>query len=455
MKKGSVLLVDDDKNVLRTLEILLNREFEKIKSISNPNLLPSILREHNFDVILLDMNFSAGINTGNEGLFWLKEIQKYDPDTAVILITAFADVDLAVKAIKNGALDFVLKPWNNEKLIYTLKSAVKLRQSQRKINQLNYEKTELSLEITGKQNIMIGNSPPMKNIFSIIEKVAATDANVLILGENGTGKELIARELHLKSKRARLPMIGVDFAALSESLFESELFGHLKGSFTDASEDRIGRFEIASGGTLFIDEIGNMPLNLQSKILAVLQNREIVRIGSNKPVPIDIRLVSATNRNLEDQIRKGLFREDLYYRLNTICIELPPLRERGEDILKIAEYYLGIYGKKYDKPDIKLSQKVIDEMFTYSWPGNVRELRHCIEKAVILADNHLIQPNDLMLNIERNSTKEEIWPLKFEDIERKAIIRALENNKGKLAGAARELGLTRQTLHNKVKKYGL
>ena len=347
--KGKILIVDDDKSVLRSLEILLENEFELVKTISNPNL---ILREYQtikFDVVLLDMNFNTGINTGNEGIFWLNELLKIDKNAIIILITAFGDVDLAVRAMKEGATDFIIKPWNNDKLISTLKSSVKIRQSQIEISKLSKEKDNLSEEINRPKEKIIGSSPAMKQILSLVEKVAATDANVLILGENGTGKELIAKKIHRLSKRSSNPMISVDMGSISESLFESELFGHKKGSFTDAHEDRTGRLEIANRGTLFLDEIGNLPVTLQSKILTALQKREIIPIGSNNPIEIDIRLISATNKNIEDLIERGSFREDLFYRINTVQIELPPLRERQEDIVLIAKHYLNIFARKYKR----------------------------------------------------------------------------------------------------------
>ena len=450
--KGKLLIVDDNKSILRSLKILLEDEFEIVKSISNPNLILSEYKTGNYDVVLLDMNFSAGLNTGNEGIFWLNEILKIDKQAIVILITAYGDVDLTVKAIKQGATDFVIKPWNNEKLTSTLKSALKIRQSQLKIKKLDKEKDTLSAEINKSEDKTIGSSSAMNKIFNLINKVAGTDVNVLILGENGTGKELIAKEIHKKSKRSSKPMISVDLGTITESLFESELFGHKKGSFTDASEDRTGRFEVANGGTLFLDEIGNIPVSLQSKLLTTLQKREIIPLGSNTPVPIDIRLICATNKNLEDLIQQGLFREDLYYRINTVQIEQPPLRERNGDIILIAEYYLKIFANKYEKPLLKFSKNVIETLLSYNWPGNIRELKHSIEKAVILSSGNTLHKDDFMF---KKATSKSDWPLKFEEIEKTAIKRALTNNAGIIINAAKELGLTRQTLHNKIKKYNL
>ncbi|PLX20070.1 MAG: sigma-54-dependent Fis family transcriptional regulator [Marinilabiliales bacterium] len=451
-KNGKILIVDDDLNILKSLKILLDDEFDFIKTISNPNLLLSEYKKEAFDVVLLDMNFSAGINTGNEGIYWLNEILKIDTLATIVLITAYGDVNLAVKAMKEGASDFIIKPWNNEKLIYTLKSAIKIKQSQLKINKLSKDNASLSNEISKPKEKIVGSSPSMKEIFSLIDKVATTDANVLILGENGTGKELIAREIHQKSNRKLKPMINIDMGSISEFLFESELFGHKKGAFTDAKEDRIGRFEIANEGTLFLDEIGNVPFSLQSKILTAIQKQEITPVGSNYTLPINVRLITATNKNLEKLISLGTFREDLYYRINTVQVELPPLRKRKEDIIPIAEYYLKFYSAKYDKPSIEMSKDAIKALIQYQWPGNIRELRHTIEKAVILSSDMTLNANDFMLKQESTSSE---WPLKFEEIEKLAIQRALENNSGKMIDAARELGLTRQTLYNKIKKYNL
>jgi len=450
--KGKILIADDDKNILKSLSILLDNEFEKVDTLSNPNVIISQYQKDNYDIVLLDMNFSAGLNTGNEGIYWLNEILKIDKNATVIFITAYGDVNLAVKAMKQGATDFIIKPWNNEKLIHTLQSALKIRESQLKIDKLSKDNESLSTEINKPNEEIIGSSAAMKEIFSVIDKVAATDASVLITGENGTGKELIAKEIHRRSARKSKPMITIDMGSIPETLFETELFGHTKGAFTDAKEDKTGRFEIANGGTLFLDEIGNLPVSLQSKILTVLQKQEIIPVGANKSIPIDIRLITATNKNPEELIQKGLFREDLFYRINTVQIQLPPLRKRKEDILEIAQYYLSIFATKYEKQGIKFSHQAINTLQQYQWPGNIRELKHTIEKAVILSTNNLLDPDDFML---KQKPKKQEWPLKFEEIEKKAIVRALENNEGKMTEAARELGLTRQTLYNKIKKYNI
>lgn len=456
MKKNSkILVVDDDKSILRSIEMLLEDKFQSVKGISNPNLLPEKLAQYQPDIILLDMNFSAGNNTGNEGIYWLREIKQKSEDTVVILITAYGDIELAVKGMKEGAMDFVVKPWNNEKLIGTLHAAVKYRESQNKIKDLNKQKEHLSRELNKSDFEIIGNSPKMQEVLNVVEKVSKTPANILITGENGTGKELIAKKIHNRSDRCNAPLINVDLTTINPSLFESELFGHKKGAFTDAKTDRTGRFLMAEGGTLFLDEIGNLSMEMQSKILSVIQNRVITPVGSEKSYPVNMRLICATNKNLAEAISKGYFREDLYYRINTIHIEVPPLRERGDDIEQLAKYYLDHYKYKYSCPTLHFADKAVQRLKEYNWPGNVRELRHAIEKSVILSEQDLIDGGLFMFNSETDKSKEAEWPLKFEDIEKKAIIRSLANNEGKLMDAAKELGITRQTLYNKLKKYNI
>jgi DNA-binding NtrC family response regulator len=454
--KGKILIVDDNEGILKSLSFILSQEFEEIVTIKNPAKFTSQLQSGAFDVILLDMNFSAGINTGNEGIFWLREILKFDPNAVIILITAYGDVELAVKAMKEGATDFIEKPFDPVKLISTVKSAYQLRQSKLKISKLIHTQKHLSEELEKKYTILIGESPAIKNVLETVKKVAPTDANVLILGENGTGKELIAREVHRQSKRANDVFISVDLGSLSETLFESELFGHRKGAFTDAKEDRIGRFETASGGSLFLDEIGNLPISLQSKLLTVLQNRNIIPVGSNKTIPIDVRLITATNKPLSNMIKDNLFREDLMFRINTVQIEIPPLREREDDILLLAEHFLKIYGKKYDKPNIKITGNAIDKLKQYKWPGNVRELQHMIENSVIMTENNIIKPE----NLQFTSTIESGNPasqasLNLSNVEKLTIKEALFKNKGNINRTAKELGITRKTLYNKIEKYEL
>ena len=454
MSTGRVLIVDDHKRVLTALYILLQDEFEEVHTLSNPNSLLSALEINQYDIILLDMNFSAGVNTGNEGLFWLKKIKDKDPDLAVVLLTAYGDVELAVKAIKVGASDFILKPWDNNKLISTLKTALELRQSKQKIIQLENEKVELAREINQASTQMIGRSKPMLEMLRIIEKVASTDANILILGEHGTGKELIARELHRKSKRCNCVFITVDMGAITESLFESELFGHVKGAFTDARESRIGRFEIASGGTLFLDEIGNLSMPMQAKLLSALQTRKIIPLGDNQFRDIDIRLICATNKNLVQMVMDGEFREDLLYRINTIQIDVPELRYRNGDVAVLAEYYLRKYAVKYNKENLRFAQNTIDKLMSYSWPGNVRELQHTIEKAVILTDNSELLADEFLFKERRiNEMKNEA--VSFEEMEKQLISSAMDRHKGNMSHIAKELGVTRPTLYHKIKKYDL
>ena len=453
MQKESILIVDDNKNALSALRMFLMLDFENVVTISNPNLLPSKLKEQMFDVVLLDMNFSAGINNGTEGLFWLSEIKKISPTTEVVPITAYGDVELAVKALKLGASDFVLKPWENQKLLATIKSSCRHRQSNLKIDKLQSREDYLKHEINKNRNIIIGESPEIKAVQKLIEKVSKTDANVLITGENGTGKELVAQEIHRQSNRASELIVSVDMGAIPETLFESELFGHKKGAFTDAREDRIGKFQLADKGTLFLDEIGNLPLTLQSKLLAVLQNRVVTPVGSNKNNPINIRLISATNCNMQDMVGNMSFREDLLYRINTIQIEIPPLRERGDDIELLATHFLKIFEKKYQKRRLKLSIGAIRKLKKHSWPGNIRELQHTIEKAVILSDSDVLTDNDFLFNTTHNSASDR--PESLEEMERIMIEDAMDSNRGNYSAAANQLGISRQTLYNKLKKYDL
>lgn len=414
-----------------------------------------MIQETGYDIILLDMNFNIGENTGNEGLFWLREILKNDPLAIVIMITAYGDIDLAVKAIKEGATDFISKPWDAEKLIITLTNALQLRKSKIEVNHLRGKQKQLSEDIEKHFQIFKGSSKIMQSIYKTVDKVAQTDANVLILGENGTGKEMIAREIHRQSGRSKEIFLSVDIGSLSQSLFESELFGHIKGAFTDAKEDRAGRFETASGGTLFLDEIGNLSMTMQSKLLAVLQNRQVIRIGSNKPIPIDIRLITATNKSLNEMVNKNLFREDLFYRINTIQIELPPLRERKEDIPGFADFFFLQYSVKYEKPMLKIDKTAYDLLMNYRWPGNIRELKHTIEKAVILCETDIIKPDDFYLK-ETNSQISEVETIyRLSDIEKRTIESVLEKCKGNLSKAAQILDISRTTLYAKIERYGL
>ena len=400
------------------------------------------------------MNFKSGANTGNEGMFWLSEIKEKSPATSVVLITAYGDVELAVKALKKGATDFILKPWDNAKLLATIQSAIELSYSRNEVNHLKQKEKELKRVINKEDKFIIGSSPELMQVLKMVQKIAKTDTNVLITGENGTGKELIAREIHRLSKRNNEMLVSVDMGAITETLFESELFGHEKGAFTDAKEARAGKFEVASKGTLFLDEIGNLSFHLQAKLLAALQNREVTRIGANMPTPIDIRLVCATNKDLPKMVEEELFREDLLYRINTIQIEIPPLRSRGNDILVLAEFFLKKYAYKYDKTTAKLNKHTQDKLLKYQWPGNIRELEHCIEKAVILSDSNVLKPDDFYLR-PINNVKGDMTSLNIETMEQRLISQALDAHPGNISAAAIELGITRQTLYNKMKKYGL
>lgn len=454
MKKGNILIVDDNKNVLSALRILLSDYFENIVLLTSPNTLMSELRDKNPDVVLLDMNFSAGINSGNEGLFWLSEIKKADEELPVVLFTAYADIDLAVKALKGGATDFVVKPWDNAKLLATLQSAYSLRQSRKEVKKLREKQSVLNRDIQKEEDICWGKSPAMQRLLTMIKKVAVTDANVLITGENGTGKELIAKMIHRYSPRAAETLISVDMGAVTETLFESELFGHVKGAFTDAKADRSGKFEAADGGSLFLDEIGNLSYPLQAKLLSALQTRHITRVGSNKSISVDIRLISATNKNLFKSVKEGEFREDLLYRINTIHLEVPPLRERREDIPQLADFFLRRLARKYGKSDLKLGEKTLCKLESYAWPGNVRELEHAIEKAVILSDNQVLQPNDFYMRTP-DETSFVVESFTLEEMERILIEKALRKYDNNISAVAAELGISRPTLYSKIRKYEL
>lgn len=451
-KQGTILVVDDNKAVLNALEMLLAGVFREVITLRTPNQIEAILESGRVDVVLLDMNFSAGINTGNEGLYWLSRIKEYAAEIPVVLFTAYADIDLAVRAVKEGATDFVVKPWDNAKLVATLLAAYRLHESRREVKQLKAKEEVLKGQLSPERTVVWGESDVMRRVRQLIEKVAVTDANVLITGENGTGKEIVAREIHALSGRRGEVMISVDMGAITETLFESELFGHVKGAFTDAREDRVGKFEAANKGTLFLDEIGNLSYALQSKLLATLQSRKVIRVGSNKPIDVNIRLICATNSDLSRMVKEGTFREDLLYRINTIHVEVPPLRERGNDILLLAEAFLRDYGRKYRKPDLSFSGETRQRLLGYSWPGNVRELQHTVEKAVIMCDRQVLTPEDFLFKSEPS----EMAPLEtLEDMEREMIRKALVRHEGNLSAVASRLGITRQTLYNKMKKFNL
>jgi DNA-binding NtrC family response regulator len=454
MIKGTLLIVDENKGVLKALGLIMQNEVEKVISINDPNRINEILRTNDVDLVMLDMNFKSGVNNGNEGLFWMREIFKYDSNISVIIVTAFGDIELAVKAIREGAIDFILKPWDESKLLATINVAWQLRLSRTEASALKKDNQQLKNEINkGTEKIVLGASPTMINVLNIVKKVTGTEANVLITGENGTGKELVAREIHNLSKRAGELMVSVDMGSITETLFESELFGHVKGAFTDAREDRKGKFEIAQNGTLFLDEIGNLSLQSQAKLLSVLQNRYVVKVGSNKQIPVNIRLICATNCNLLEMIKEGRFREDLLYRINTIMIEVPPLRDRVDDIPILANYFLRIHCERYGKSGLKISTHALEKLANHNWPGNVRELQHSIEKAVIMCDTMVLKPGDFVFSsTPRGLVHSEMT---LDEMERKMITDSLRNYSNNLSIVAAKLGITRQTLYNKIKKYDL
>ena len=449
-KQGTILVVDDNKGILTAVQMLLGTCFEKVITISTPNKIKATLHDENIDVVLLDMNFSAGINTGNEGLFWLSEIKKEDASIQVVLFTAYADIDLAVLGIKEGAADFVVKPWDNAKLLETLKTAYNIRTANHKGISIVTDKLVVSKE----SGMFWGESNAMQQLRSLIEKVARTDANILVTGENGTGKEMLAREIHILSNRKKETLVPVDMGAITETLFESELFGHVKGAFTDARADRPGKFEVANKGTLFLDEIGNLSYHLQAKLLTALQRRSIVRVGSNTPIPVNIRLICATNRDLQEMVQKGDFREDLLYRINTIHVEIPPLRERPEDIVPLTEIFLSKYTKIYGKTAMCLSLDAKEKLKAQPWFGNIRELEHTIEKAVIIAERSVLDGNDFDFpRAKKKPVTKEATTL--EEMEYNMIKNAMDKYSGNLSLVASQLGISRQTLYNKIKRYEL
>jgi len=454
-KQGDILVVDDNISILNSLSQLLKYDFSQIKTISNPNLIHNLVESENFDVILLDMNFKASENTGNEGLYWLKEILKIDPSAIVILITAYGDIDLAVKAIKDGATDFITKPWDPNKLITTIRSGIRLRRATQEAKKLESKQRILNEDINKLENHIVGNSKIIKDLLNKIQKVATTDINVLIQGENGTGKELFAREIHRLSHRNDHSFISVDMGTISETLFESELFGHVKGAYTDAKESRIGRFELADKGSLFLDEIANLPLILQSKILTTLEQRTVVPVGSNQFRPIDIRLICATNKNLKKLVEENLFRDDLLYRINTLEITIPPLRERGEDIIELVEYYVNRFSKQYEKYSLKVNSEAYEKLLNYSWPGNIRELKHTVEKAIILCESDILKAEDFFSHnfTIKNQGFSNIETLA--DAEKLVVENALKKAKGNLSKAAKILNISRSTLYSKMSKYDL
>lgn len=454
-KDGRILVVDDNISILNSLEQLLKFDFEEVKTLSSPNTIVSLIKSGRFDVVLLDMNFKVGINKGDEGLHWMREILNTDNDAVVILITAYADIELAVRAMKDGATDFVAKPWDPVKLIATLQSAVKLRKSRLEVKSLKEKEKGLNEEINRSYDPIIGESKAIKHVLEVASRVAPTDANVLIVGENGTGKELIARHIHNSSQRKQFPFISVDVCSLSENLIESELFGHEKGAFTDAKFERVGRFEIASNGSLFLDEIGNIPFGLQAKLLTVLESRKFSRIGSNTPISTNFRLISATNKNLNQLIETSCFRQDLFFRINTIQIEVPTLRDRREDIPLLVDYFLEKYGKRYTKFNLKISKKALDKLAEHKWPGNIRELSHAVERAVILCDSSTLKPEDFLIKSQLTHSPNQFDTYSLSEIERQILVKVLSLTQGNLSKASKMLEISRTTLYSKIQKYGL
>lgn len=450
LKNASILIVDDDTDVLTAVRLLLKTEAKTVVTEKNPENLRWHLSKDKFDVILLDMNFTSTINTGNEGIFWLNEIRKTNSDAAIIMITAYGDIDLAVRSLKDGAADFVVKPWHNEKLLVTIKETLR-----RKMGKGGYVPSLPPDSIIGHE--LIGESEAMREIFFRVEKIAPTDANILILGENGTGKDLVAKAIHQQSMRSGKPFVKVDVGALTETLFESELFGHKKGAFTDAREERIGRFEMANTGTLFLDEIGNIPLHLQAKLLSVLQNRQVIRLGSNEPIPVDIRLICATNLPLTELANENRFRKDLIYRINTVEIIMPALRKRGNDIILLARHFSRLYSNKYMKPVLDFDTKALEKLLAYHYPGNVRELQYAIERAVIMADADVLQAKDIIFSPIESAPARDGEPAetKLSAVEKNTILRVIEKHNGNITKAAKELGLTRTALYRRLSKYDI
>jgi DNA-binding NtrC family response regulator len=455
-RSGRVLVVDDDDGVLTAARLLLKRHFAVVQTESDPQKLPDLV-QMGFDVVLLDMNFARGSNTGAEGLAWLRKILEIDPGLVVVLMTAYGDVSTAVNAIKSGATDFVLKPWQNEKLIATVTAGLTLRDSRDEVARLRTRERELVDAASGTAQPVIGDAPAMRDVFELVRRAAPTDANVLILGESGVGKELVARLLHAQSKRAAEVFMSVDLGAVSQTLFESELFGHRKGAFTDAREDRAGRFQAASRGTLFLDEIGNLPLHLQGKLLSALEQRAVTPLGADRAIAVDVRLVSATNKPLAELSRAREFREDLLYRINTVEIRVPPLRARSEDIAPLFEHFIEIYARKYNLPPKRLSRGALKRLEAYAWPGNVRELRHAVERALIMSDAPMLDAKDFLLAQDsvRSGEALKLDGYNLEAVESRVIQAALEKYAGNVSRAARELGITRASLYRRMEKHGL
>lgn len=454
MKQGKILIIDDNEDVLFALNLLLEPYVEQIRVTTQPERIEHFMESYAPDVILLDMNFRRDAISGQEGFFWLEKIKKVDPDAVVLFITAYADTEKAVRAIKAGATDFIPKPWEKEKLLATLSAALKFRESRTEVRSL--KRQVAALETTEEAGFeIIGESNIMQDIFSTVEKLRHTDANILILGENGTGKDLVARALYHHSPRAGQVFVGIDLGSIPEQLFESELFGYEKGAFTDARRDKPGRMEVATGGTLFLDEIGNLSMPMQAKLLTAIEKQQITRLGATRPVSIDVRLICATNMNIGNMVEEGTFRQDLLYRINTIELHIPPLRERGNDIQLLADYFLSRYARKYKKEIKGLSRDARNKLQNYEWPGNVRELQHAIERAVILSDRQMLKPENFMLQPSASKKKADTEELNLSILEKEAIERALRRADGNVTRAAELLGITRFALYRKLDKLGL
>ncbi|MGN8069992.1 sigma-54-dependent transcriptional regulator [Mucilaginibacter sp. 22184] len=449
LKKATILIVDDDPDVLTAVKLLLKTEAQEVITEKNPENLNWLLQRNEVDLVLLDMNFNSAINTGNEGLYWLRKVKDRKPNVCVIMITAYGDIDLAVRSLKEGANDFIVKPWHNEKLITTIKELLDKKEG--------VKTTKTAVKSTAGDTSILGESEVMQDIFYKVNKIAPTDANILLLGENGTGKDLMAKAIHERSLRADKPFIKVDVGALTDTLFESELFGHKKGAFTDAREDRTGRFEDAQGGTLFLDEIGNISLQQQAKLLTVLQNRQVTRLGTNKAVDIDIRLICATNVPMQELANENRFRKDLIYRINTVEINMPPLRRRNEDITILARHFAKLYAGKYLKPSVDFDAAALQKLKSYNYPGNVRELQYTIERAVIMADENILRPDDLIFSILETAPETVIDDdnIQLSTLEKNAILRVIEKHNGNITRAAKELGLTRTALYRRLSKYDI
>lgn len=455
--EAKILIVDDDQDVLLAAKLFLKQHFVIVHTEREPDKLPNLLAVESYDVILLDMNFSKDATSGKEGFHWLNAILEIDPAAVVIFITGYGDIELAVQGIKEGATNFLLKPWENKKLLATITANLKVRESKKELEDLRSKQKVLIADQDSSYSDIIGSSPAMTSVLGTVEKVAKTDANILILGENGTGKELIARAIHKASPRSKEVFISVDLGAISESLFESELFGFKKGAFTDAKEDRAGRFEAANKGTIFLDEIGNLSLGLQSKLLSVLQNRKVVRLGTNKEIPIDVRLVCATNMPLYQMVNENKFRQDLLYRINTVEVKVPSLRERVEDLPDLIDHFMKIYSRKYNIPPKRVSSSTMKRLEKHNWPGNIRELQHAVERAVIMSESNILEPNDFFLSQMEDNQSAEITPasMNLEETEKMLIRKVIDKHGGNISKAAKELGLTRASLYRRLEKYGI